>query len=632
MDNELVFHYPRQFNPLALESMSRLLSPSFLLKLRNTLKAPLILGTDGSLSSAENRITIFTNILALVGTLSVILVYFQLRDWGLQGWYLLNYIGIAATALIVFLLNAGKLRVAARVATVLLLNFTSWNALIFFGKSFNGYLLFFVAIAFSIFAFHHRNSSLRWSALIFSTLGLPLADLLSHRGILPVTGLHSSEAPVSVLLFDTFVISGFFITILLIEKYLSEQNEKDLTQLNRNLEGLVEKRTELLKAAREEAMAASRAKSQFIANTSHELRTPLGAVMGFVDLISDPKTKEKEKREYLEVIRRNANQLLQIVDEVLDLSKVEAQKLDIEKERFSLNEFVEDVRSLMSLKAEGKGLVFVMESIGSLPEYIYTDPLRLKQILVNLVGNAIKFTDQGEIRIKISQTAIHGGKTGLQFDISDTGPGIDESHTKSLFEPFSQGDMSLRRKFGGTGLGLSLSKRLAELLGGTLQLIRSEPGEGSLFRLQIDALAALQSESDLKPEAYPANPTGKTSGLREKKILVVDDSPDNQRLVSRFLVLAGASVDIAENGKKALEKVKASAYDAILMDLQMPVLDGYETTRILRQQGVQTPIIAFTAHAMKEERDKTKSLGFTDYLTKPIQRQKLISALAQAGR
>jgi len=581
------------------------------------------------LTSADNRIAIYCNFLAIFGAIASVRTYFQLAEWGLHGNYLLTYFAITATALLILVLNYLKKLIAARSVAVLLLNLTAWFALIFFGKTFNGYHLFFVAIVFSVNAFPAHHSRLRWGSLAFSLLGLYFSDFLSHAGILPITQLNSSGAPLEILLLDTTVVTVFLVAILLIENFLSERYEKNLTLLNRDLEDIVTKRTELLEATREEAMAASRAKSQFIANTSHELRTPLGAILGFVELILGTDVSDTDRRKYLEVVRRNANQLLKIVNEVLDLSKIEARKLQAEDEVCTFDEIMSDVESSMSLKAEDKGLTYVMHMGPSIPKFILIDPLRLKQILFNLIGNAIKFTDRGCIRVKVQYTSINNDRGCLQFDIEDTGPGISKSDETNLFQPFSQGDSSSMRKFGGTGLGLVLSKSLAKLLGGDLILLHSQIDVGSVFRLTV-MCGHIHSKARAKIAGQDLSTKSNALNLRNMKILAVDDSPDNLLLVTHILTLNGAKVDVVENGEKALARLAAnSEYHVVLMDLQMPVMDGYETTRILRERGNHIPIVAFTAHAMKDEQNKCKSAGFTGFLTKPVQRQNLIATLME---
>lgn len=598
---------------------------SLIFKLKDSIRSVIVLGTQGCVSSEDNRITILSNIIALFSAATSLYVYFQIVAWDIHEKLLFSYLLIPVIALLVISLNALKKTIAARIVTNLTINLVAWNALVFFGKSFNGYLLFYAAIVYSVIAFHGMRSITRWSTLGFSILGLPIADYLTHKSIVPITNFHSSQAPISFLYIDTAILISLIVIMLLIEKYLSEENETALTKLNSDLEQIVEKRTALLNDAKEGAMAASRAKSQFVANTSHELRTPLGAIIGFVDLILSAKPSEEEKTEYLRAIQRNANQLSQIVNEVLDLSKIEAEKLQIENEIFALDDLIEDLRLLMTLKAEDKGLTFAIEKADHIPNQIYTDPLRLKQILINLTGNAIKFTEEGAVKVKVDFEETSNGQF-LIFDIHDTGPGISSEAQKSLFQPFSQGDGTLMRKHGGTGLGLSLSKNLAQLLGGEIKLLGSEIKKGSTFRLKIKCIATYNKVE--RNVFHVADLT--TNALKNRNILVVDDARDNQFLINRYLTLSGAEVVVTENGLEALKMMKLHTdFDLILMDLQMPVMDGYEATRILREQGCKIPIVALTAHAMVEEKSKSKLAGFSSYLTKPIHRQRLITTLVE---
>lgn len=588
-----------------------------------------LLGTQGTPSNSENRITIFTNFLAVFSMAASTSTYLQLLKWDLEDSKLLViYLIIPVMAVIILALNFKNHIFYARIMGCLMLNLVAWYALAFYGKSFNGYLLFYVAIIYCLMAFKSSKAKLIWVLLSFPVLSLLLADYLTHKQILPITSLHSSKAPLMVLVMDTISVIGLILIMTLIEKFLSEKNEYDLKVLNQNLETIVEKRTELLDIARSEALQASEAKSQFVANTSHELRTPLGAIIGFIDLIASSNSSNDEKKQYIEVIKRNANQLLQIVNEVLDLSKIEAEKLQVEKDNINLHDLMEDIRLLMSLKSDDKGLTFKIIKKESLPQMIYTDPLRLKQILVNLIGNAIKFTEAGEVRVTID-TVQENDKKYLIFDIKDTGLGIDPEYDKDLFKPFSQADTTSIRKFGGTGLGLSLSQKLSSLLNGELMLLHSTPGRGSTFRLKIECVVK-EETPEHKKTFTPVGDSAKI--LTNKKVLVVDDSPDNLFLISRYLLHAGAEVETAKNGQDAVEKAQSNnnTYNVILMDLQMPIMDGYEAVRILKSNdSFHTPIIAFTADAMKGEKWRSQEAGFSGYLTKPIDRQHLIDTIAR---
>lgn len=397
---------------------------------------------------------------------------------------------------------------------------------------------------------------------------------------------------------------------------------RDITERKRN-------EAELF-AAKEAADAASRAKSSFLANMSHEIRTPLGAVLGFSDLlVTGNKTlSTSEMSTYAAAIRRNGDLLSGIINDILDLSKVEAGKLEIDCRATELTDILSDISAMLHLQAKDKGLQLSINSVGVVPEVIYTDGLRLRQILINIVGNAIKFTKKGTIEVRIEHTC---GTGVLSFQVTDTGPGIEPSTITRLFEPFTQADVSTSRRFGGTGLGLVLSKRLANLLGGDVVLTRSTLGQGSTFTVRIQSGVTSQNKS-LAPLANrlpdpPLAPMPKEIRLDGVKILLADDAPDNQVLISRLLRSAGANVDMANDGSEAIDKVRTKDYDVLLMDLQMPRLDGYQTTSALRRSGFCRPIIALTAHVLNEERQRCLASGFDDHLGKPVNRQRLLESI-----
>jgi len=385
-----------------------------------------------------------------------------------------------------------------------------------------------------------------------------------------------------------------------------------------------------LQRAMEAAEAASRAKSQFLANMSHEIRTPLGAMLGFAELLLNPNQSEAERREFVETVRRNGQQLSKIIDEILDISKVEAGRLDVESIETSMRELVLDVWSLLKLSAREKGLDLRFEVKDRLPADIYSDPTRLRQILFNVVGNAIKFSESGMVLVTASFDGSHA-----VFDVKDNGPGLSDEQAKTLFQPFTQADSSTTRKFGGTGLGLALSRSLARALGGDLFLLESHPGHGSTFRIKVgmgtepirEFITSFTAQEDSKVQSKPF--VSEKPLLKGMRVLLVEDSPDNQFLVSKFLKIAGAEVEIASNGREGVEKAVKGDHAVVLMDIQMPVLDGYGATTQLRSQGYQKPIIALTAHAMKEERQRCLAAGCNDHLTKPINRAKLIHTVAE---
>ena len=322
------------------------------------------------------------------------------------------------------------------------------------------------------------------------------------------------------------------------------------------------------------------------------------------------------------MIRRNGEHLMSVIGDILDLSKIEAEKLQIEPARCSPVQLVAEVVSLMRPQAAAKQLKLKTELAGPLPETVLTDPLRLRQVLVNLVGNAIKFTDQGEVRLAVRLTG-DSGSPRLHFDVTDTGIGMNEEQINKLFQPFTQVDNSSTRKFGGTGLGLCISKHLAEAMGGTIE-VRSEPGKGSTFSVTIDPgpLAGIHMIQNAQ-EALLDRPPSATAATPDKivlhgRILLAEDGPDNQRLICLLLTKAGAEVTAVENGQLAVEAALAAReagkpFDVILMDMQMPVMDGYDATRQLRKRGYTAPIVALTAHAMADDRQKCLDAGCDDY-------------------
>ena len=394
-----------------------------------------------------------------------------------------------------------------------------------------------------------------------------------------------------------------------------------------------------LKRALGRAEAADRAKSEFLANMSHEIRTPMTAILGYAEMLLDEATRREAGREetnsvdVLRTIRRNGDHLLQIINDVLDLSKIEAGKLEIERIACHPRQLVAEVMSLMRVRAEDKNLQFEHECIGEIPRAIKSDPTRLRQILINVLGNAIKFTERGGVRLIVQFPAAHDDPR-LRFDVVDTGIGMTAEQMAKVFDSFSQADSSMTRRFGGTGLGLAISKRLAEMLGGTIS-VESVLGAGTRLTVCVAAEtledAAVETPSETAKE--PPQPVAAAADAPlDCRILVAEDGPDNQRLLRRLLEKAGAEVTIVENGQLAMDfaleaRDRGAPFDVILMDMQMPILDGYQATRRLRSLGYQDPIIALTAHAMSTDRQKCLDAGCDDFATKPIERQRLWAAI-----
>ena len=385
-----------------------------------------------------------------------------------------------------------------------------------------------------------------------------------------------------------------------------------------------------LKSAKQEAERANQAKTQFLANMSHEIRTPIGAIMGFSNLLNSPGTTEEDRTKFIQIIERNSNQLLKLIDDILDLSKVEAGKLAIEKIEFLFTDFLSEFANSMALKAREKGILFQMSLESLVPDYLCTDPTRLRQILVNLVGNAIKFTHQGKVSLRVSSSP---GNI-LVFEIEDTGIGISGDKRERLFQPFTQADVSMTRKYGGTGLGLVLCKRLSEALGGDVSIAWSDPGKGSRFILHIpytpiDKAQLVGSDRIAIANDNVINGFNAKAPLAGMKILLADDLEDNRMLIRVYLAKSGAEVMMVNNGREAVQAAQEKNPDVILMDIQMPVMDGHEAIRQLRSIGFSKPIIALTAHAMAEERDRSFESGCTDYLTKPVSKELLLDVLSR---
>ncbi len=435
------------------------------------------------------------------------------------------------------------------------------------------------------------------------------------------------------------------------ELRLVSENAKTTGNILRSTVALTNQATSELKQAKRRAEAAALAKTRFLANMSHELRTPMTAILGYTDLLleeGDQSKAPKSRIEKLRTLKRNGSHLMRILNDILDLSKIEAGAIDVERVSASPFDILADIDGLMRNTAESKGIGLEIACDRPIPARIHTDPTRLRQVLMNLVGNALKFTDEGGVRLVTHlEPPSEGAQDAvLRFTVSDTGCGIAPEAMERIFDAFSQADASTTRKFGGTGLGLTISKQLAQLLGGDIE-VESTEARGSTFVLSISTgpiegipLVTSRLESDATPTLTSIERTESTKALIQRvrdeglhlRILLVEDGEDNRRLISFTLEKAGFQVSQAEIGLEGVQLASAARevgepFDLILMDMQMPVLDGYGATRKLREEGHQTPIIALTAHAMAGDRERCLEAGCDAFATKPIERRKLIKVI-----
>ncbi|MEL7237216.1 MAG: ATP-binding protein [Planctomycetota bacterium] len=402
----------------------------------------------------------------------------------------------------------------------------------------------------------------------------------------------------------------------------------------------------------EQAEAANKAKSDFLANMSHEIRTPMTAVVGYAELLRDNETDAELQDEYSERIQRNAKHLLTLVNDVLDLSKIEADQLMLTPESACVETIIVETVEMLQHRAKNKGIElmtrFESSTFGEMPGVVI-DVTRVRQILVNLIGNAIKFTSEGSVLVWADVTE-RDGDAVLEIVVRDTGIGISPEVQDRLFQPFCQGDETVTRRYGGTGLGLVICRRLAQAMGGDVTL-SSEPQRGSTFVVSFpvevtarpiaedaakpasDAVAEIAAdEAEVSPSTMSVAPatqaTAETVAADTKRVLLVEDGEDNQRLISFHVQRAGHTVVVAENGQVGLSLFKKEGpFDLVLMDMQMPILDGYATAQELREQGSTVPIVALTAHAMAGDRERCINAGCDDYLSKPIDRDRLLETI-----
>ena len=415
-------------------------------------------------------------------------------------------------------------------------------------------------------------------------------------------------------------------------KRLERELRESLEVRNTELETVVAERTREAEAARAEAERANHAKSDFLAHISHEIRTPLNAIMGFADVLDDPNLADDTRSEHVGTIRRNSAHLLAVINDVLDLSKVEAGRMQVERIETDAALVARDVVEVLRARAAEKNINITLRFATPIPDRITTDPTHLKQVLLNLCSNAVKFTNEGSVTLELATD----DEGFLVCRVIDTGIGLSDEQADRIFEPFTQAEHSTARQYGGTGLGLTISRSLAHALGGDLTATGT-PGQGSTFTLRIDPGPAIPQQSSDAPAsdtpAKPAEPLNPpTANLAGLRVLLAEDGPDNVRLLKAYLVRTGVDLHVAANGREALDSVRnntARPFDLILMDVHMPEMDGLDATRLIRDAGCTTPILALTASALNSDRSVALDAGCDDFVTKPIGKDDFLSVVAQ---
>ncbi len=488
----------------------------------------------------------------------------------------------------------------------------------------------------------HLRHSL-WMILIVFVASSGVAYLIASRLQRPISDpiIHLAQTAKAVTLLKNYGIRARMSTngevgmlIAGFNEMLSEIQKRDrkLQLHSENLEEQVSARTaelqrlnEELTGAKEKAESGSRAKSEFLANMSHEIRTPMNGILGMIELMLDAGAMA-EQSESLMVIKDSAEALLAILNDILDFSKIEAGKLDVDLVPFDIRECVAGTVRLLSVRAGQKGLQLTCNIHPGVPGRIHGDPLRLRQVLLNLLGNAVKFTDSGSVSVEVAAVCREDGRE-LEFAVRDTGMGIPSEKQDSIFQAFAQADGSMTRRFSGTGLGLTICSRLVEMMGGKIR-VESQPGQGSCFRFTIPATGPAFDEPSPAPSPAVPAASGDPHSLR---ILVAEDHPVNQQIVVRMLENYAHRPVVAGNGREVLQAMTQGLFDLVLMDVQMPVMNGLEAAQAIRRSergsSHHIPIVAMTAHAMKGDRELCLQSGMDGYLSKPVRIRELLEAL-----
>lgn len=503
-----------------------------------------------------------------------------------------------------------------------------------------------------------RKDYVRWSPRIYELLGYSKGSLdASFETVVQI--VHPEDREPMKRMFDRHLIDGqpLLVEVRIKSKFgqyrwfrvransmvsflgarkmagsLEDINDIKIAQMGmqeqqRYLEQAIQERTQALDLARVQAEQASVAKTRFLANMSHEIRTPLGIVMGFSRLLADSSQLPEELLSYSQSIRKNGELLLSIINNILDLSKIESGQVQAELEKVSIQSLIEDVRALFGLRCSERGLWFEITKDKNLLQSIGTDPTKFKQILVNLLNNAVKFTAKGGISVHFSASIQKENKSYLNISVRDTGKGIDPSKTTDVFQMFSQEDSSINRQYGGSGLGLHLARKLAQVLGGDVRLVSSVPGKGSEFEVFVEnfEIAELAEGKSSKIEKM-----ARVIGSKNLNVLVVDDAVENLQLSGLMLRKMGIGVDLCSDPKKVESIVRQKKFDVILMDIQMPEMDGFQVLTALRKiEGFDTPVWALTAQSFREEVREILEFGFDGYIGKPLDFDLLANRLSQ---